>query len=98
LSSLAGVLSTIVNVYSAREGVWSVTAKIAAIVTGSCAGVSLALFLIYNFWALKGVRKQHDEEFPDEYRRKEKQKKRESVMEKVKRKAHEPAIQPGSIV
>lgn len=98
LSSLAGVLTTVVNVYSARDGVWSITAKIAAIVTGSCAGVSLALFLIYNFWALRGVRKEHNEEFPEEYRKQEKQKQRESFMDKMKRKAHEPAIQPGSVV
>lgn len=98
MSSLAGVLSIIVNVYSAQEGVWSVTAKIAAIVTGSCAGVSIILFLVYNFWALKGIKKRHEEEFPEEMRRKEKQKKRESLVEKVKRKAHEPPAQPGSIV
>ena len=91
-------MSTIVNVYSAQEGVWSVTAKIAAIVTGSCAGVSLVLFIVYNFWALKSVKKRHEEEFPEETKRKEKQKKRESLVEKVKRKAHEPPMQPGSIV
>ncbi|ETN43435.1 uncharacterized protein HMPREF1541_02594 [Cyphellophora europaea CBS 101466] len=113
MSSLAGVLSTVVNVYSAQEGVWSVTAKIAAIVTGSCAGVSLALFCLYNFWALKGIKKRHEEEFPEELKyqdtqrsgksdsaskRAEKQKNRESLVEKVKRKAHEPPIQPGSVV
>lgn len=98
LSSLAGVLSTIVNVYSAQDGVWSVTAKIAAIVTGSCAGVSLLLFLLYHYWALRGIKKEHEKEFPEEYRRKEKRKRRESFVEKVKRKAHEPPTQPGSIV
>ena len=74
------------------------TAKIAAIVTGSCTGISLVLFLLYNFWALRSVRQQHNKEFPEEFRKKEKQKKNETIVDKVKRKVHEPAIQPGSIV
>lgn len=74
------------------------TAKIAAIVTGSCAGISFMLFAVYNFWALSGVKRRHNKEFPEELRRKEKQKKKETLIDTVKRKAHEPALQPGSIV
>jgi type VI protein secretion system component VasK len=98
LSSLAGVLSTVVNVYTARDNVWSITAKIAVWVTGGCAGVSILLFALYNFWLLRGVRKRHNESFPEELRRKKKQKEHETLTEKVKRKAHEPALEPGSVV
>ena len=87
------------NVYSAQKGVWSVTAKITAIVTGSCVAVAVVLFALYNFWALDRVRDTHDRELdPEAYERKRNKKNRESVIEKVKRKAHEPALQPGSVV
>jgi hypothetical protein len=60
--------------------------------------VALIVFALYNFWALKGVIKRHDQEFPEDFSRTDKHRKDESLVEKVKRKAHEPAIQPGSIV
>ena len=92
------MLSTVVNVYTARDGVWSVTAKIAVWVTGGCAGVTILLFVLYNFWLLHRVRRRHEESFPEELRRKEKKKQNETLTEKVKRKAHEPPLQPGSLV
>ena len=96
---MAGLLTTIVNVYSAQKGVWSITAKVTAIVTGSCALVTGGLFAAYNFWVLDKVRDSHEREFdPEEYDRKRNKKNRESMVEKVKRKAHEPALQPGSVV
>jgi hypothetical protein len=99
LNSIAGLLTTIVNVYSAQKGVWSITAKITAIVTGSCAGVAGFLFVAYNFWVLSKVRKTHEREVdPEEYGRKKNKKNRESMVEKVKRKAQEPSLQPGSVV
>jgi hypothetical protein len=99
LNSIAGLLTTVVNVYSAQKGVWSITAKITAIVIGSCAGVSLALFVGYNFGTLAKVRETHDRELdPEGFDRRNKKRKRESVVEKVKRKAQEPALQPGSVV
>ena len=99
LNSVAGLLTTIVNVYSAQKGAWSITAKITAIVAGSSAGVAGALFVAYNFWVLDDVRQTHERQLdPEEYDRKRNKKNRESMIEKVKRKAHEPAIQPGSVV
>lgn len=99
LNSVAGLLTTVVNVYSAQKGVWSITAKITAIVAGSSAAVAGALFAAYNFWVLDDVRQTHERELdPEEYDRKRNKKYRESMIEKVKRKAHEPALQPGSVV
>lgn len=99
LNSIAGLLTTIVNVYTAQKGVWSITAKITAIVTGSCAGIAGALFAAYNFWVLDKVRKTHEREVdPEEYDRKKNKKNRESMVEKVKRKAQEPSLEPGSVV
>ena len=103
LNSIAGLLTTVVNVYTAQKGVWSITAKVTAIVTGSCVGVAGFLFIAYNFWILGKVRRTHRNEYePEEVdstsNKKSKKKNRESVIEKVKRKAHEPALQPGSVV
>ena len=99
LNSVAGLLTTIVNVYTAQKGVWSITAKITAIVAGSCVGVAGGLFYLYNFWALESVREAHERSLnPEEFADAERARKRESILEKVKRKANEPPIQPGSVV
>lgn len=99
LNSVAGLVSTVVNVYTAQKGVWSITAKITAIVTGSCVGVAGLLFVLYNFWALEKVRVKHERSLdPEEVEQSKKEKKRESVLEKVKRKANEPGILQDSVV
>lgn len=93
MNSVAGLITTLVNVYTAQEGVWSVTAKITAIVTGSCVGVAGFLFLCYNFWALRRVRNIHERELGLDS-----QHENETLVEKVKRKAQEPPLQSGSVV
>lgn len=99
LNSVAGLLTTIVNVYSAQKGVWSITAKITAIVAGTSAGIAGSLFAAYNFWVLDDVRQTHERQLdPEEYDRKRNKTNRESMIEKVKRKANEPSLQPGSVV
>lgn len=60
LNSVAGLLTTIVNVYTAQQGVWSVTAKITAITTGCLIAVAGGLFAAYNFWILEKVRDDHE--------------------------------------
>jgi hypothetical protein len=47
-------------VYTAKNGNWSVTATITAIITGTCAAVNSILFLIYNNWLLYQVKKDHE--------------------------------------
>ncbi|KAK5467750.1 hypothetical protein LTS15_000723 [Exophiala xenobiotica] len=94
LNSVAGLITTLVNVYTAQHGVWSVTAKITALVTGSCVGVAGGLFGIYNFGLLRRVQRLHERELGLDIHRHDE----ETLVEKVKRKAHEPSLQPGSMV
>lgn len=63
MNSIAGLLTTIVNVYTAQKGVWSVTARITATVTGCLIAVSGALFCCYNFWMLEKVRDAHEQAY-----------------------------------
>jgi hypothetical protein len=93
LNSLAGLISTLINVYTQQNGKWSVTAEVTAIATGSCMVILAVLFLIYNLWVLERVKRSHGREMassqiPDD----------ETVLEKVERKAMEPALEPGSVV
>ncbi|KAF5125134.1 hypothetical protein E5D57_009820 [Metarhizium anisopliae] len=56
----AGLVSTLVGVYSQQKGVWSPTAKITAIVEGSCLGVAMGLFVLVERF-LRRVREEHDQ-------------------------------------
>ena len=56
-------MTTIVNVYTAQKGVWSVTAKITGIVSGCLIAVAGGLFAAYNFWILEKVRDAHEEAY-----------------------------------
>lgn len=93
LNSVAGLITTLVNVYTAQQSVWSVTAKITAIVTGSCVGIAGFLFAVYNFWALRRVRKSHESAFGLDHEHEN-----ETIVEKVKRKANEAPLQSGGVV
>ena len=62
LNSIAGLISTIVNVYSAQEGQYSVTAKVTIVVTAACSVVAAALFLVYNTVMLRLVKRRHERE------------------------------------
>jgi uncharacterized membrane protein YuzA (DUF378 family) len=61
LNAIVGLISTLINVYAAQHGEWSVTARITAIMTGFCTGMNLVLFLVYNNWLLYQVKKDHDQ-------------------------------------
>ncbi|KAM4065993.1 hypothetical protein HRG_000152 [Hirsutella rhossiliensis] len=56
---LAGLISTLVGVYTQQHGTWSITAKVTAIVEGSGLGVSGVLFLIFDRFLLQKVKKSH---------------------------------------
>jgi hypothetical protein len=75
--------------------VYSITAKITAIVTGACSGAFLILFVLYDSFALKRVKSRHQRELENDMTDDEK---RESIMGKVKRKVHEAPLEPGSVV
>lgn len=91
LHALAGLLSTIINVYTAQDKQWSITARVSAIVEGACLVVCGALFIFYSNWMLERVKKRHRKEFGVEYDD-------EGVVEKVKRRAMEPSPEAGRVV
>lgn len=51
------------NVYSAQDGQYSVTAKVTIVVSSACSVVAAGLFLMYNTVMLKLVKKKHEKEF-----------------------------------
>ena len=63
LNSIAGLITTLINVYTARKGHFSLTATVTTIVTGICTAVFTTLFFLYNNWVLEKVRQGHHSEF-----------------------------------
>ena len=62
LNSIAGLISTLINVYSQQGGRFSITAKVTVGATASCTAITAMLYFLYNFWILQGVRKRHQRE------------------------------------
>ncbi|KAF2107131.1 hypothetical protein BDV96DRAFT_506716 [Lophiotrema nucula] len=62
MNSIAGLISTIVNVYTAQEGQYSITAKATIVVTAACSVVTLILLLLFNFILLARVKRKHERE------------------------------------
>jgi len=56
LHSLVGLISTLVNVYTAQGGHWSNKAKITIIIISVCTGNMSLLYLVYDRWILEKVR------------------------------------------
>jgi hypothetical protein len=57
--SVAGLLSTVVNIYTARSGFWSRTAISTAAATGTTTAILLSLFLVFQR-LLKRVTDEHE--------------------------------------
>lgn len=66
LNALAGVVSTIANVFGVKHGHFSTTAKITIIVTGATCVVCGVLNLLYSFWFLRRVKNSHIREIGKE--------------------------------
>jgi hypothetical protein len=62
LHSLAGLVSTMVNVYAQQGGHWSVTAWATAAATGGAMIITGGLFAAYNFGVLAQVKRSHVED------------------------------------
>lgn len=60
LNSCAGLLTTLINIYTARDGDWSIMALLTVVATGLSAVISLVLTSFYKFWKLKLVKQEHD--------------------------------------
>jgi len=59
--SVIGLINSLVSIYTAHDGYWSVTAIVTTAVTGTCSVVMLGLYLIY-----KKQHKEAKEEFEQE--------------------------------
>lgn len=84
---MAGLISTLVGVYGQQQGVWNVTARVTAAVTGGVMVITGFLFAIYNFAVLSRVKKKHHREMEQEH-------KGGTIVEKL----NKPALEPGSVV
>lgn len=62
MNSIAGLISTLVNIYSAQDGQYSVTARATIVVTAACSVVTSILFLVYNTVMLALVKRKHQKE------------------------------------
>ncbi|KAK3684893.1 hypothetical protein B0T22DRAFT_202185 [Podospora appendiculata] len=90
LNGLAGVISTLTNVYTQQHGQWSTRAIIAMAVEGAVLVVSAGLFGAYNFWLLERVKSEHD--------RSTRRGNRRSLVEMVEDIRTAPPVAPGSVV
>ncbi|KAL4947081.1 hypothetical protein BDW69DRAFT_199917 [Aspergillus filifer] len=62
LNTAAGLLTSLVNIYTAKDGCWSVMALLTVIVSGVLALLSTALMVFYKFWKLRIVMEDHERE------------------------------------
>lgn len=60
---LAGLISTLVGVYSQQHGTWSITAKVTAIVEGCSLGIAIILFIIFERYLLSKVKENHGKHY-----------------------------------
>jgi membrane protein implicated in regulation of membrane protease activity len=65
--SVVTAIFLLANMYA--PGQYSITAKVAVVVTAASSAVAAALFLFYNMFMLKHVKRRHEREIRDEERR-----------------------------
>jgi hypothetical protein len=63
LHSLIGLITTLINIYTAQGGHWSAAAKITVIMIGVCTGNMSMLYLVYNNWILEKMKTTRDRAF-----------------------------------
>ncbi|GLB41047.1 hypothetical protein LshimejAT787_0902620 [Lyophyllum shimeji] len=85
LNSLAGLISTIANIYGVQNGEFSRTGKITIIVTAVSTGICGFLTLYYSLWKIRRVKRKHDQEVGKERAGRH----GEGIVEQMKRKAAE---------
>jgi hypothetical protein len=62
MHSATGLATTILNIYTAKNGLWSVTAIVTTVVTGVCTMFMLAMYILYDSILLARVKKDHESE------------------------------------
>ncbi|RDB26836.1 hypothetical protein Hypma_005368 [Hypsizygus marmoreus] len=93
LNSLAGLISTIANIYGVQHGEFSTTSKTTIIVTGVSTFICGVGTLFYSLWKIRRVKKRHDQEIGKERAGRH----GEGFVEKMERKAKERQTEPGTI-
>lgn len=91
LNALAGLISTLTNIYSQHGGAWSVTARIAVAVEVTSLLVYLGLFAGYNYLLLDRVKKQHHQQIEGDSNCM-------TLKGKLEKIATQPPVAPGSVV
>ncbi|KAL4927718.1 uncharacterized protein BDV17DRAFT_299032 [Aspergillus undulatus] len=62
LNTAAGLLTTIINIYTAKDGYWSIMAVLTVVSSGTLAAASMVLTALYKFWKLRIVQEEHERE------------------------------------
>ncbi|GFF99723.1 conserved hypothetical protein [Aspergillus udagawae] len=62
LNTAAGLLTTLINVYTAKNKYWSIMALLTVAVSGVLAASSAGLTVVYKFWKLRIVEEEHARE------------------------------------
>ncbi|KAE8332982.1 hypothetical protein BDV39DRAFT_166113 [Aspergillus sergii] len=62
LNAVAGLLTTLINIYTAKNGNWSIMALLTVIATATTAFSSLAVALFYKFWKIRKLKEEHERE------------------------------------
>ncbi|KKY36352.1 hypothetical protein UCDDA912_g03681 [Diaporthe ampelina] len=91
-NALAGLISTLVVVYSQKHGDWNITAMVTGIVEGADLAICGTLF-VFNTLLLKRVQRKHGREMEQFEEGAE-----EGLFERAGRKLQEPALEPQSVV
>jgi hypothetical protein len=91
LNALAGLISTLTNIYAQHNGSWSVTAEVAVVTESVTLVLYLALFILYNNWLLQRVKEQHNQELDGKYGNR-------TFKGKMEEMARQPPVAPGSVV
>lgn len=92
-NAVAGLLSTLITVYTQNDGEWSLMAKVTAAVEAGDLVISGSLFVISTIM-LKLVKRKHRKE-TGKY---EEQREEEGILNKAERKWNEPAAAQQSVV
>ncbi|CRL19522.1 unnamed protein product [Penicillium camemberti] len=59
LNSIAGLITTVINIYTARNGHWPIMAVLTASITAAVALASFFLILVYQFGKLERIKQDH---------------------------------------
>lgn len=102
-NSLAGLISSLVSVYTQKNGAWSIMAKVTAAVEAG-AFVVCGLLFVVNTLMLKRVKRKHGKELTRLEREQQLEDEEAQgggdlgLLEKAGRKLNQPAVEPQSVI